>query len=102
VVWIGTIVTIYLSNEEARDLQDFCDENQCTQYSALKTAVKQLLSKPRQWEEATQEIKEEIPQETEEESQEENLINDDEVEESIEQPDEEETSTPDSEVAREK
>lgn len=42
---IGKVVTIYLSDEEAQDLKNFCDENQCTQYSALKTAVKQLLHK---------------------------------------------------------
>ena len=43
---LGKIVTIYLSDEEAKELKEFCDENQCTQYSALKTAVKQLLSRP--------------------------------------------------------
>jgi Holliday junction resolvase len=43
---MAKIVTIYLSNEEAKELQEFCNENQCTQYSALKTAVKELLSKP--------------------------------------------------------
>jgi hypothetical protein len=43
---MGKVVTIYLSDDEARGLRDFCDENQCTQYSALKTAVKQLLHKP--------------------------------------------------------
>ena len=42
---MGKIVTIYLTDDEARELKTFCDENQCTQYSALKTAVKQLLSK---------------------------------------------------------
>ena len=43
---VGKVVTIYLSDEEARDLKGFCDENRCTQYSALKTAVKQLLYRP--------------------------------------------------------
>lgn len=43
---MGKVVTIYLSDEEASDLKGFCDENQCTQYSALKTAVKQLLYRP--------------------------------------------------------
>jgi hypothetical protein len=43
---MGKVVTIYFSDEEAQDLKDFCDENRCTQYSALKTAVKQLLHKP--------------------------------------------------------
>ena len=41
---MGRVVTIYLSDDEVKELKDFCDENQCTQYSALKTAVKQLLS----------------------------------------------------------
>jgi hypothetical protein len=43
---MGKVVTIYLSDEETRQLKDFCDENQCTQYSALKTAVRQLLYRP--------------------------------------------------------
>jgi hypothetical protein len=54
---MGKIVTIYLSDKEARDLRAFCDENQCTQYSALKVAVNQILSKPVQREEV------EIPEE---------------------------------------
>jgi hypothetical protein len=43
---LGKVVTIYLSDEEVISLKDFCDENQCSQYSALKTAVKELLHKP--------------------------------------------------------
>ena len=43
---MGKVVTIYLSDDEARSLKGFCDENRCTQYSALKTAVKQLLYRP--------------------------------------------------------
>ena len=43
---MGKVVTIYLSDEEARDLKGFCDENRVTQYNALKTAVKQLLYNP--------------------------------------------------------
>ena len=43
---MGKVVTIYLSVEEASSLKGFCDENRCTQYSALKTAVKQLLYRP--------------------------------------------------------
>ena len=43
---MGRIFTVYLSDEESLQLKSFCDENQCTQYSALKTAVKELLSKP--------------------------------------------------------
>ncbi len=42
---MGKITTIYLSDAEARRLKEFCDENQCTQYSALKIAVGDLLSK---------------------------------------------------------
>ena len=45
---MGKVVTLYLSDDAARDLKEFCDENQCTQYSALKTAVRQILSKPMQ------------------------------------------------------
>ena len=81
---MGKIVTIYLSDEEARELRSFCDENQCTQYSALKTAVKQILSKPMQWEE------EDVPEDIINETQEENVISDEVVEESIEEPDEDE------------
>ena len=61
---MGKIVTIYLSDQEARDLGRFCEENRCTQYSALKTAVKQLLFEPIQ-------LKEETPGEPVEESKEE-------------------------------
>ena len=43
---MGKIVTVYLSDDEVKDLKTFCDDNRCTQYSALKTAVKELLSKP--------------------------------------------------------
>ena len=34
---------MYLTDGEARELQSFCEENTCTQYSALKMAVKELL-----------------------------------------------------------
>jgi hypothetical protein len=77
---MGKIVTIYLSDDEARNLKDFCDENQCTQYSALKTAVKQLLSGPVQTEK-------EVPQEIVEEPHE-DVILDEEAEESLERVDE--------------
>ena len=87
---MGKIVTIYLSNEEARDLRDFCDENQCTQYSALKTAVKHLLSRPLQVE-----GDEDVPEEVIEEPQDEVIV-DEEVEESIELPEEEEDPASDS------
>jgi len=43
---MGKITSIYLTDEEAIQLKKFCDENQCTKYSALKIAVKELLSKP--------------------------------------------------------
>lgn len=43
---MGKIVTIYLSDEEARDLKEFCEENRCTQYSVLKTALRDILYKP--------------------------------------------------------
>ena len=33
---MGKIVTIYLSDDEARELKSFCDENQCTQYSVAR------------------------------------------------------------------
>ena len=78
---MGKIVTIYLSDEEARELRDFCDENQCTQYSALKTAVKQILCAPMQREE------EDVPEDIIDEPQEETVISDEVVEESIEEPD---------------
>ena len=43
---MGKITSIYLTDEESIELKKFCDENQCTQYSALKTALRELLSKP--------------------------------------------------------
>jgi hypothetical protein len=43
---MGKIVTIYLSDDEASKLREFCDGNRCTQYSALKTArAKIIISK---------------------------------------------------------
>lgn len=87
---MGKIVTIYLSDEEARELRDFCDENQCTQYSALKTAVKQVLSKPMRREE------EDVPEDLIDETQEDTFIRDEVVEESIEEPDEDEGTVEDS------
>jgi predicted transcriptional regulator len=87
------IVTIYLSDDEARRLQEFCDENKCTQYSALKTAVKQILSEPgAKDEENLQEVTEES-HEIMEGSQEEIVIKDDETEESLDQLDETEQRT---------
>ena len=53
---MGKIVTVYLSDDEVKDLKIFCDENRCTQYSALKTAVKELISKPIEKPEDKQEV----------------------------------------------
>ncbi len=57
---LGKMVSLYLSDREAHDLRAFCDENQCTQYNALKTDVRQLLSKP------TRQVEEEIHEAIEE------------------------------------
>jgi len=46
VIGMGKIVTVYLTDEEAKELKQFCEENQCTQYSAMKTALKEILFKP--------------------------------------------------------
>ena len=89
---MGKIVTIYLSDDEARDLKEFCDENQCTRYSALKTAVRHLISKPIQHEEelhqevvdAPQEITVESKDIAEEDFLEENIIGDTPLEERVE------------------
>lgn len=43
---MGKITSIYLTDEEAAQLKEFCEDNKCTQYSALKSALKELLSKP--------------------------------------------------------
>jgi len=43
---MGKITSIYLTDEEVAELKKFCNENECTQYSALKTALRELLSKP--------------------------------------------------------
>lgn len=43
---MGKITTIYLTDKENAELKKFCDENQCTQYSALKTALRELLNQP--------------------------------------------------------
>ena len=42
---MGKITSIYLTDEEAAELKRFCEENQCTQYSALKTAMRELVSR---------------------------------------------------------
>jgi Holliday junction resolvase len=43
---MGKVTSIYLTDEEIAELKKFCNENQCTQYLALKTAISELLSKP--------------------------------------------------------
>ena len=86
---MGKIVTIYLSDDEARDLKEFCDESQCTQYSALKTAVRQMLYRPVQSEEDEPQEIEEEPEETLEESTEESIIVEEALEEILEKPKEE-------------
>jgi Holliday junction resolvase len=86
---LGKIVTIYLSDDEARDLKEFCDESRCTQYSALKTAVRQLLYRPNQVEEkGAQEIAEEPEEIYEELPEEESTIVEEAPEEILEQPEE--------------
>ena len=42
---MGKITSIYLTDEEAVELKKFCEDNQCTQYSALKSAIKEIISK---------------------------------------------------------
>lgn len=42
---MGKMTSIYLTDQEVADLERFCEENQCTKYSALKTALRQLVSK---------------------------------------------------------
>lgn len=43
---MGKMTSIYLTDEEATELKRFCEENQCTQYSALKSALREIISKP--------------------------------------------------------
>ena len=40
------MVSVYLTDKETEGLNRFCESNGCTQYSALKTALHELLSKP--------------------------------------------------------
>ena len=89
---MGKIVTIYLSDDEARDLKEFCNESQRTQYSALKTAVRQLLYRPVRVEEKRPQEIEEEPEEAEktlEETEEKNILVEDTPEEPLEKPEEE-------------
>jgi len=39
---MAKLATIYLSDQEARTLARFCEKNRCSQYSAIKTAIKEL------------------------------------------------------------
>lgn len=41
---MGKMVSLYLTDREAGDLRRFCEEHSCTQYSALKTALRELMS----------------------------------------------------------
>ena len=60
---MGKITSIYLTDGEAKQLEKFCEENQCTQYSALKTALRELLSTPiKEEESSTLEERETSPQ----------------------------------------
>ena len=43
---MAKVITIYLSGEEVKALEKFCDKNNCSQYATLKTALKELLYKP--------------------------------------------------------
>jgi len=40
---MGKIVTIYLTDEETIGLRKFCEENACSQYTAIKTGLRELL-----------------------------------------------------------
>ena len=40
---LGKMVSIYLTDKEADDLKRFCEDHNCTQYSAVKTAIRELL-----------------------------------------------------------
>ena len=43
---MGKMVSIYFTDREADDLRRFCEDHSCTQYSAVKTALRELLLKP--------------------------------------------------------
>ena len=42
---MGKMTSIYVTDEEAVELKKFCEDNQCTQYSALKSARREIVSK---------------------------------------------------------
>jgi len=60
---MGKVVTIYLTDEETTGLRKFCEENACSQYAAIKTGLRELLSRPLPKETAT-EIQEKTKAET--------------------------------------
>jgi len=63
VIGMGKIVTVYLTDEEASELKQFCEENQCSQYSVMKTALKEILFKPtKETIEGPSQTEEEIPE----------------------------------------
>ena len=43
---MGKMVSIYLTDREADGLRRFCEDHSCTQYFALKTALRELLLQP--------------------------------------------------------
>ena len=67
---MGKMTSIYLTDEEVAELKKFCNENQCTQYSALKTALRELLCKPIKETEEKSSFERETLQESEEEAEE--------------------------------
>ena len=44
---MGKVTSIYLTDEEAAELERFCEETLCTQYSAIKTALRGLYAIPK-------------------------------------------------------
>jgi hypothetical protein len=62
---MGKITSIYLTDEEASELESYCEEHQCSQYSVLKNALRDFLSNSKH-----ESIEENvIPQESEGEEQ---------------------------------
>ena len=61
---MGKITSIYLTENEVKQLEKFCEENECTQYSALKTALRELLHKPTEENEAPTVEEEEIAEDS--------------------------------------
>ena len=41
---MGKVTSIYLTDEEAAMLKEFCSANGCTQYTAIKTALRDMLA----------------------------------------------------------